>query len=259
MASKKESSVLEEPFVLSEAAGFEPLFEGDQGTLTFDQRQLLVFLLRGPYLLKADRPHVWNTLVMSRERIEEMLNNLFLTLVFDEELGIAFCRQADAGDLQVPQLLREFHLTYLDSVLLLEMRQRLSEAEKRGERGIISMDSIEEILKTFDAASRTNERQFKQHVNAVLSRLQERRLLKKAGQSHMFEISPVLRLVFNAEEIGSLKEAYAAKAVRDLEASEALGPAARRAKRSRGAASENQDAQSSAFVEDTADDSDDPA
>ncbi len=196
----------------------EPLFEGDAGVLNFDQRQLLVTLLRGPYLLRADKKHLWETLVLSREAIESMLNNLFLTLVCDEELGIAFCRQADTGELDAPQLLREFHLTYLDSVLLLEMRQRLIEAKEKGERGFIAADSVEEILKTFDASSRSNERIFKQHVNAVLTRLQERKLLRRAGQSQMYEISPVLELIFNAEEISALKNAYEAKAQRDMQA-----------------------------------------
>ena len=195
----------------------EPLFEGDQGTLSFEERQLLVYLLRGPYLLRSDRPHVWKTLVMARARVEEMLNNLFLTLVCDEDLGIAFCRQVNTDDLQAPQLLREFHVTFLDSALLLGMRQRLLDAEVRGEPGFIAMDSNEEILRTFDPAARTNERLFKKHLNGVMTRLQERRLLKKAGESHMYEISPVLRLIFNAAEISALRDAYAAKARRDLE------------------------------------------
>ncbi len=196
----------------------DPLFEHDAGTLNFDQRQLLVTLLRGPYLLRSDKKHLWETLVMSRESIESMLNNLFLTLVCDEDLGIAFCRQADTGELEAPQLLREFQVTYLDSVLLLEMRQRLIEAKERGERGFIAADSVEEILKTFDASSKSNEHIFKQHVNAVLTRLQERKLLKRAGQSQMYEISPVLELIFNAEEISALKDAYQAKAQRDMQA-----------------------------------------
>ena len=34
----------------------------------------------------------------------------------------------------------------------------------------------------------------------------------------MYEISPVLELIFNAEEISALKDAYQAKAQRDMQA-----------------------------------------
>ena len=194
------------------AQSVEPLFEGDTGTLRVDERQLLVTLLRGPYLLRSEKPNLWNTLVNSRDRIVSRLNDLFLGLVMDSDLGIAFCRQADLGEMQAVPLLRRVTLRFLDSVLLLEMRDRLLDAEATAERALISADNIEEILRGFDPAARTNEKLFKNHVNAVIARLLRRKLLIRVNDSvRLFEISMVLRLIFNAEEVASLKAAFKAK------------------------------------------------
>ncbi len=198
------------------------LYEGDTGSLSFEQRQLMVTLLRGPYLTQAERPNLWQTLINSRSVIEASLANLFLSLIVDEELGVAFCRQADVGDLEAPQLLRQFSLSYLDSVLLLELRQRLLTAQSKGEKAVIAQETIEELLKTFDVSAKTNERQFKSHVNAVIKRLTARKLLKKLGDNtHLYEICLALKLIFNVEEIVALKKAYQDKAEQDFQNVEA--------------------------------------
>jgi hypothetical protein len=44
----------------------------------------------------------------------------------------AFTRQADTGDLEVPLLLRRAQLTFIDSILLLHLRQRLTQADSQG-------------------------------------------------------------------------------------------------------------------------------
>lgn len=208
------------PSLPQEGEGLETnaLYEGDTGSLSFEQRQLMVTLLRGPYLTQAERPNLWQTLINSRSVIEGFLANLFLSLIVDEELGVAFCRQADVGDLEAPQLLRQFSLSYLDSVLLLELRQRLLTAQSKGEKAVIAQETIEELLKTFDVSAKTNERQFKSHVNAVIKRLTARKLLKKLGDNtNLYEICLALKLIFNVEEIVALKKAYQDKAEQDFQ------------------------------------------
>lgn len=203
-----------------------PLYEGDTGRLSFPQRQLLVYLLKGPYLLRSDRPHLWNTLVSCRQELESSLNDLFLTLVMNEDMGLAFCKQANTGELEAPQFLRQFELRFLDSVLLLEMRERLYAADVKAERALISLENMEEILKSFDPASKTNEKTFRAHVSAVIKRMLERKLLLRvSSNTNLFEISPVLKLLFNAEEIQALKLAYIEKAHREEAIADRLGDA----------------------------------
>lgn len=208
----------------NEASLSKPLYPGDTGRLSLEQRQLLVYLLKGPYLLRSERPNLWKTLFTSRKVIESSLNDLFLTLIMSEDMGVAFCKQADVGELESPQFLRQFELRFIDSVLLLEMRERLYASEVKGERSLISLESIEEILKSFDPNSKTNEKIFRQHVGAVVKRMLERRLLLRvSSNTDLFEISIVLKLLFNAEEIQALQEAYLEKARREESVADRLG------------------------------------
>lgn len=207
-----------------EAILSEPLYPGDTGRLSLQERQLLVYLLKGPYLLRSEQPNLWNALLMSQKEIKSSLNDLFLTLVMNEDMGVAFCKQADLGELEAPQFLRHFELRFTDSVLLLEMRERLYASEVKGERALISLDSIEEILKSFDPASKTNEKTFRQHVGAVVKRMLERKLLLRvSSNTNLYEISVVLKLLFNAEEIQALKQAYVEKARREESVADRLG------------------------------------
>lgn len=79
-------------------------------------------------------------------------------------------------ELEAPRFCVNLNCSFTDSVLLLEMRERLYASEVKGERALISLDSIEEILKSFDPASKTNEKTFRQHVGAVVKRMLERKL-----------------------------------------------------------------------------------
>ncbi len=59
--------------------------------------------------------------------IRRSLSNVFLDLIVDRDLEVAYTRQADTEDLDTPKLLRNVKLTFADSILLLNLRQRLSD------------------------------------------------------------------------------------------------------------------------------------
>ena len=61
----------------------------------------------------------WPVLIRDEEAIGARLSELFLQLVIDRDLKVAFTRQANTGDLEVPRLLRRANLTFLDSIVLL--------------------------------------------------------------------------------------------------------------------------------------------
>lgn len=84
-------------------------------------------LLAGPSLDGRRHPKLWPALIRDEQIIRSRLSELFLELVMDRELQVAFTRHADVGELEAPVLLRVAHLTFLDSVLLLFLRQKLTE------------------------------------------------------------------------------------------------------------------------------------
>src|SRR5882724_3534461 len=102
------------------------LFAGDSGELPLDTRRVLVQLLAGPSLDGRRHSKLWPALARDEAVIRRRLSELFLDLVIDQDLQVAFTRQADVGDLETPILLRRAQLTFLDSVCLLYLRQLLT-------------------------------------------------------------------------------------------------------------------------------------
>ena len=113
------------------------LFAGDTGTLPLETRRTLVQLLSGPYLDGRHHPKLWPVLVRDEAVLRARLSELFLDLVLDAEQQVAFTRQADVGELDAPVLLRRSPLTFLDSVVLLFLRHRLTQADAHNERAVV--------------------------------------------------------------------------------------------------------------------------
>ncbi|MES9888158.1 MAG: DUF4194 domain-containing protein, partial [Candidatus Sedimenticola sp. 6PFRAG1] len=118
----------------------QALYQGDSGELSIDARRVLVQLLAGPSLDGQRHSKLWPILIRDEAAIRRRLSELFLQLVIDRDLQVAFTRQAETGDLEAPRLLRRANLTLLDSILLLHLRQRLTQAEAHGDRAVVSTD-----------------------------------------------------------------------------------------------------------------------
>lgn len=150
-------------------AGKNENWPGDCGTLGFPLRKVLVTLLKGPYLYRDKRKEAWNLLMDNLPTVREQLANLLLDLVVDEELGVAFVKNPDMQDVQAPSLLNKYSFRFLDSVLLIEMRDRLMRAQQSGQRAMMEADEINTHLAVFDPISKTDQKIFSQHVGAVLN------------------------------------------------------------------------------------------
>jgi len=181
------------------------LYPGDTGELPWETRRALVQLLAGPSLEARRHPKLWPVLVRDEAVIRRRLAELFLELVMDVDLKVAFTRQADVGDVDSPILLRRSPLTFLDSILLLYLRQCLTQADARGERAVVSADEIQEHLSLYQAAASTDRAGFAKRVHASIEKLKKSNMLQKIRSSEdRFEVSPTLKLLFSAEEIQAL-------------------------------------------------------
>jgi hypothetical protein len=197
------------------------LFEGDSGELPQETRRALVQLLAGPSLDGRRHPKLWPVLVRDEEVIRRRLSELFLDLVMDIDLQVAFTRQADAGDLETPVLLRRAQLTFLDSIMLLHLRQRLTQADAQGERAVISVDEIIEHMSVYERSANTDRAGFNKRVQASIEKIKTHSILQKIRSSEdRFEISPTLKLLFSAEAIQALTRTY-----QRMAAGEAVTPA----------------------------------
>ncbi len=185
------------------------LFPGDSGQLALDTRRVLVQLLAGPSLEARRHGKLWPVLLRDEDVLRQRLAELFLELVIDRDTQVAFMRQADTAELEVPLLLRRAQLTFLDSVLVLYLRQRLTQADSHGERAVVALDEMLEPLTLYERAASTDRAGFARRVAASVEKVKKHNILAKIrGSEDRFEISATLKLLFSAEEIQSLAALY---------------------------------------------------
>ena len=198
-------------------SGASALFVNDTGELPLDTRRVLVQLLSGPALEGRRHARLWPVLLRDEAVIRRRLAELFLELVLDRDMQVAFTSQVTAEELDVPILLRRAQLTFIDSVLLLYLRQRLTQAESHGDRAVISRDEITENLMPYERSASTDKAGFVKRVNASIEKTKKHNILQKIRASDdRFEISPTLKLLFSAEEIIALTALYERMAAGEL-------------------------------------------
>ena len=189
------------------------LYPGDTGTLPEAARRALVQLLSGPSLEHRRHPRLWPALLQHEAAIRSRLADLFLELILDADRGIAFTRQADTGELETPILLRRSPLTFIDSVLLLYIRQVLVDAELRGQPALVDRDELAEQLRLYETADNTDRAGFEKRINNAIEKAKKNSLLSALkGNADRFEVSASLKLIFGPEEVEQLTAIYTAMA-----------------------------------------------
>lgn len=185
------------------------LFAGDSGALPLDTRRALVQLLAGPSLDGRRHQKLWITLLRDEIAIRSHLADIFLTLVVDREQEVAFTRQAETEGLEVPVLLRRAQLTFIDSLLLLHLREQLARADSQGERAAISEDEMREYLALYEKKGNTDHAAFSKRIQNSIEKLKKFSILQRIRSSeHRYEIAPTLKLLFSVEEIQQLTAVY---------------------------------------------------
>ena len=199
-----------EPLPLEDTtAEDQGLYPGDTGVLRLDTRRVLVRLLSGPSLDGERHSKLWPVLLQDEVIIRSRLSELFLELVLDRDQKVAFTRQANVGEIEAPALLRTAPLTLMDSLLLLYLRQQLTQAEARGERAVVETSDTLAYLQTYEPGANTDHAGFEKKVNASIEKMKKNNVLQKIrGSEDRYEISPALKLLFSAEEIQALTTIY---------------------------------------------------
>ncbi len=186
------------------------LYPGDAGRLPEEARRVLIQLLAGPSLDGKRHGNLWPALRRHEAEIRSRLAEMFLELVLDDDLEVAFTRQVDTGELDAPVLLRRAPLTFLQSVLMLYLRQVLTEAAARGERAVVSGAEMIEQMRLYEPSDNTDRAGFEKRVRAAVEKMKEHSIISPVrGSEDRYEISPTLRLLFSADEIAALTRLYA--------------------------------------------------
>lgn len=186
------------------------LYPGDMGKLPEDVRRVLIQLLSGPLIDSKRHSNLWSVLLRHQDVIRSRLSELFLELIIDQEIEVAFTRQADTAELDAPKLLRRSPLSFLDTALILYLRQLLADADMQGERAVVSSVEMVEQMKLYEKSQSTDQAGFEKRINAAIEKARKNTVLGIIkGSEDRYEISPTLKLLFNAEEISALTKIYA--------------------------------------------------
>lgn len=191
----------------------DALFVNDQGQLPLEARRVLVQVLLGPSIDARRQTKLWPILLRYEATIRSRLHDLFLELVVDREQEVAFTRQICSDELDVPLLLRRAPLTFLDSVLLLFLRQRLTQSDAQGERAVLAVEEMVEHLRVFEPEGNVDHVRFSRQIENAIEKGKRHSLLQRIrGSEDRYEVSPTLKLLFPAEEIRALADVYSALA-----------------------------------------------
>jgi hypothetical protein len=123
---------------------------------------------------------------------------------------VAFTRQVVGEAADVPVLLRRAPLTFVQSALVLVLRQQLTQADARGERAVVSSQEMLEHLRVFEPDRNADRAKFERQASGAVEKAVQLTLIRRLrGDEDRYEVSPALKLLFPAEEILALTEMYA--------------------------------------------------
>jgi hypothetical protein len=173
------------------------LFEGDEGTLLYEQRRTLVFLLKHRYMSAEQHPAEWRTLMDAQIQIRSRLNDLFLDLHIDTKAEIAFKRQAvPEGDGRFPTLLHDFAYTREETILLIFLRQRFrSERADGADAVLVDREELLDAVAHFRPTDANDRAGDARKVENAIQSLQRSGILLKTGDEQRLRIAPVIEVL----------------------------------------------------------------
>jgi hypothetical protein len=173
------------------------LFEGDEGTLTLDQRRCLVFLMKHRYVSAELHPAEWRVLMDALVPLRSRLNDLFLDLHVDRTARIAFKRRAvPEGVGRFPTLLRDEAYGREETILLIFVRQRFR--SDRADGADIVLIDRKDLL---DAVARFRPPDANDHANDARRAKNAIDTLRRAGiligtaDAERLRIAPVIEVL----------------------------------------------------------------
>jgi hypothetical protein len=184
------------------------LFSGDRGALAADTRRVFVQLLQGPFVDGKHQQRQWSVLLRDEAALRSRLHELYLDLVVAHDEKVAFVRQIAEEGLDAPILLRRQALTFIETALLLYLRQCLTQAQAQGERAVVSRQEMLEHLLIYERERNVDQAKHVRQMSSAIDKVKNLNLLRPLRTEDRFEVSPTLKLLFPVEQIIALLRVY---------------------------------------------------
>lgn len=190
--------------IVDSVAAEARLWSEDLGTLAEQSRRALLEIVRGPYLSGQRRPVLWAALIADEHAIRSRLHDLFLDLVIDRVDEFAFARKVRTTEIDAPSPMRTESLNFLDTAMLLVLRQLLL-ASPGESRVIVGQDEVYERLMVYRTG---DEKTFRGNLNGAWGRMANRFRVIHVVEEDRAEISPVLKFILDHDRVRALTEQF---------------------------------------------------
>lgn len=182
------------------------LFEGDTGSFELPLRQLLVRLLRGPYLDGVAEPRLWQLVLDRREDIAAYVAEIFLVLEVDANRKIALLAPVDLEAAHTTAIAPRRALKREETLLALRLRLLLERHAGSGTDAVITREAAREILLEHRAPGDTDDKKLEENTDAALTRLLNLKLILPTELGDEYKVSGALALALPFAAIEEIPE-----------------------------------------------------
>lgn len=186
----------------------------------FTIRHVIVQLLRGP--LYQEETELWARLLRELREVEAHFHRMGLDLVLDEDAGYAFLRNessaeeeeedapaADGREAALPRLMRRTPLSFLPTVLLTELRERLlwhDQSTDGTDHLYLEFREILDFMRAY-CGETGNEQKVERKVRGAVTRLSELAVLRQVPNRNevIYRVEPILRAKLPVDQIEAIR------------------------------------------------------
>lgn len=169
----------------------------------------LVALFKNVVFKEVDYEY-WEVVTAQKNKIEDYVSKMGLTLIVDEMDGYGYLKQRSYGDSEeeIPRLVPRHALSYPVSLLLVLLRKQLLEFDSTtgDQRLIVTKQQIAERMSLF-LKDTTNEAKLVGEIDKHIERIEKMGFLRRLrGSDDSFEVRRILRSFVNAEWLNHFNE-----------------------------------------------------
>ena len=197
-------------------------------TMPHDARRVLVHLMRQGSVMASQKSKLFELLCRHESAIRKHLSEVYLQLVLDQKMGVAFVAsvdyQNDIGDLnyepgsenqddpeldESTTLIPKRTLSLYDTLILLVLRKHYQDRESAGEQKItIDIERLESYLTPFLPITDHASKDHKKLLARVKEMVKRKVLSTIRGAEDRYEITPIIRYVVSASFLESMLAEY---------------------------------------------------
>lgn len=197
-------------------------------TMPHDARRVLVHLMRQGSVMASQKSKLFELLCRHESAIRKHLSEVYLQLVLDQKMGVAFVASADykndIGDINVESgsenqndpeldesttLIPKRTLSLYDTLILLVLRKHYQDRESAGEQKItIDIERLESYLTPFLPITDHASKDRKKLLARVKEMVKRKVLSTIRGADERYEITPIIRYVVSASFLESMLAEY---------------------------------------------------